>query len=619
MKKMSRKTRSKIRSRIAIFAGIGILAALAVFIVVTLIGNANKSSSYKEAFMQKEAILRQTVVTPEHEESLKNAAGDAGYVVFISVCDTIKRAYVYTGTGSTLGSAWESASDAALKGVSRNIVNPVWVKAETVINVEPRTLTQIKKDIANSLDCYYHYGLAFEGSFDFALTEGECNATKIFDYDDNIISLKYLNRYLKETGRTSFDSLPDNYLRFQTGGYICDEDSRVYELCTAGLSYGRRVIDGVDADYVKQLIKYDLDYLRSALHSDGKFDYAVLARFDNQIDWYNTARHAGTIWSMIQGYQLWPEQGLKDDIDKALGYLKDQIIYNGDAAYIYWENRDNIELGANAIALMTFTEYVKTFGDNSYLDICKALAKGIMTMQNEEKGTFIHVLNKDFTVSKEFDTVYYEGEAAYSLLKLYELTHDETLYNVAKKHVERFIAENYVKYNDHWMSYTFNEITKYDDDPRYYEFALRNVTANLSYIRARRTPAPTRMEQIMCAFELYERAVERGIPTDGFDIKAVLETLTVRTQRMLDGRFYPEIAMHMQNPKHVVNTYMMRYLNYRIRIDDIQHNIGGSLMYMKYYDKLVECGMPTSAKTVDQGDQNVEGPEEPDEPDEDSE
>lgn len=611
-KKYGKKKRFSKGTRIALWTAAGVLAALVIFIVITVLVNGSRRKVYDAAFQEKETLLRETVVTGENADALKGAAGEAGYVIFLSVGNGEKRAYVFSGRGDTLQAAWQAASDSALEGVRQYLIDPLWLKADAVINTEPRTRQQIEKDLYNTLDCYYHYGLAFGGAFDLALTEAECNSAKIFNYDDNVISLKYVNRYLKETGRKTVSSLPENYLRFRTRGWICD-GGQVWELSSEGLSYGRRIVDNVDGAYVKTLVKYDLDYLRSALHGDGKFDYAVLARFDNEIDWYNAARHAGTVWSMIQGYRLYPEEELKEAIDLALGYLSDQILYNGDAAYVYWENRDDIELGANAIALITYTEYADVFGVGDYTDLCAALARGILSMQNGETGGFNHVFNKDFTVQREFESVYYEGEAVYSLLKLYGLNRDESLLAAAKKHADRFIAEDYTRYKDHWISYTFNEITKYEEDPRYYAFGLKNAMESLSYIRERRTPAPTRIEQLLCSLELYGRALEKGVSTEGFDLAAVLDTLVVRTQRMLDGRMYPETAMHMTNPRRVVNSYMMRYLDYRVRIDDIQHNIGGSLKYINWYDRLVAWGMPTSAAAVDQGSQSGEGAEEPDE------
>ena len=57
---------------------------------------------------------------------------------------------------------------------------------------------------------------------------------------------------------------------------------------------------------------------------------------------------------------------------------------------------------------------------------------------------------------------------------------------------------------------------------------------------------------------------------------------------MLNGFLYPEIAMYMKNPLEVVNTFCVRHDSYRIRIDDVQHYIGGYYNFLKNFDKLEE-------------------------------
>ena len=137
-----------------------------------------------------------------------------------------------------------------------------------------------------------------------------------------------------------------------------------------------------------------------------------------------------------------------------------------------------------------------------------------------------------------------------------------------------------------------NEITKsIPDNPEYYAFALRNAQVNLETIRDRDTTYHTYLELLMSTFELYDRMQQMGIPTDGLDIEELLNTIYIRADRQLDGYFFPEYAMYMENPQRVLYTFMVRHDGYRIRIDDVQHNIGGYYLYYKNYDKLVQYGM----------------------------
>lgn len=136
------------------------------------------------------------------------------------------------------------------------------------------------------------------------------------------------------------------------------------------------------------------------------------------------------------------------------------------------------------------------------------------------------------------------------------------------------------------------EITRYvTDRPDYYVFALDNVQRNQAEIYARDTTYHTYLELLMATFELYDRLVQSGADVKGFDQEAFLKTIYARADRMLNGYFYPEYAMYMADPQRIVDTFMVRHDGFRVRIDDVQHNIGGYYLYYKNYDKLVEYGM----------------------------
>lgn len=230
------------------------------------------------------------------------------------------------------------------------------------------------------------------------------------------------------------------------------------------------------------------------------------------------------------------------------------------------------------------------FGTDKYLDVCRKMGNGILSLMDQENGTYYHVLNGDFSEKEEFRTVYYDGEATFALCRLYSVTGDQVWLDAAKSAVNHFIAADYVQYRDQWVAYSMNEITKYVDDPAYYAFALRNVQENYEQIN-RETTAPVCFELLMSTFELYDRLLERGASIGGFDDEEFLRTIYSRADRMLDGYFYPEYAMYMENPSRILGAFMVREDGYRTRIDDVQHCIGGYYLYYKNYAKLVGYGM----------------------------
>ena len=55
---------------------------------------------------------------------------------------------------------------------------------------------------------------------------------------------------------------------------------------------------------------------------------------------------------------------------------------------------------------------------------------------------------------------------------------------------------------------------------------------------------------------------------------------------MLNGYFFPEYAMYMKNPERILNAFFVRHDGFRVRIDDVQHNIDGYYQYYKNYNKM---------------------------------
>ena len=49
--------------------------------------------------------------------------------------------------------------------------------------------------------------------------------------------------------------------------------------------------------------------------------------------------------------------------------------------------------------------------------------------------------------------------------------------------------------------------------------------------------------------------------------------------------------MYMANPQRILGTFMVRHEGYRVRIDDVQHNIGGYYLFWKNYDRLTAYGL----------------------------
>ena len=426
----------------------------------------------------------------------------------------------------------------------------------------------------------------------------------------------------------------------------------VIPLIPDGLSRGRREVRNFDAAAARSFVTAAASFLEKQVQQDGSFRYGYYPRFDRVIPGYNCMRHASTIWSLLCQYRITKKASVLSLAARSIDYLLSHaLVYRDpDTAYLSEPLKNEIKLGGGGVLILAITEYLDLCSEEPrpeilrsgeprpailrsgeprpevlcsgepltkapnaeilhakdvlpeqealrrrYTEIACALGNGILSLLNLETGEFSHVLNMNFSLKERYRTVYYDGEAAYALCRLYRLTKEEKWLFYAEKAVNHFLAADYTRYRDHWVAYAMNEITRYIHRDDYDTFALRNARVNLDFLYKRETTYHTFLELLMVTFETYERilAENPGLPyLKEFDLPYFLRTIRVRADRMLNGFFFPEYAMYMRCPDKILGSFMVRHDGFRVRIDDVQHNIGGFYLYYKNYSRLLALGMP---------------------------
>lgn len=375
-------------------------------------------------------------------------------------------------------------------------------------------------------------------------------------------------------------------------GYFCDEKENTYKLYFDEENYGRRVIKKIDKEFLNEIISKSSCYLSSMVKENGQFEYGINPVNNFFFVTYNILRHTGTIWSLLMQYQTTNDDSLIPKINSTLEYMFNEIEYKSyDVAYLVERKSNEIKIGGNAVAIITLVTYMEVFKTDKYVDLITKLGNGILEMQ-EPDGSFYHVLNfPDFSRKERVRIVYYDGEAAFALSSLYGVVKNEIYLNAAQKAIDYFIDNKYEKYRDHWIAYSVNEITKYIPSDKYLSFGLKNANVNLERIYNQDTSYHTYMELLMSTFRLYERIVDNNIEVSymkKFDVEKFILTIYRRAHHMLNGYLFSEIAMYMASPETVVETFCVRHDSFRIRIDDVQHFIGGYVMFLEDFDRLEE-------------------------------
>lgn len=451
------------------------------------------------------------------------------------------------------------------------------IKLDKPVEIKKISQEELKSKIKNSVNKkYFDFGIAFDEKFNTFLLKEEINSNNLIDYEKYKLQLNEMNEYLQSQGKEQIQTIPEEIFIFKTESYYY-ENSQWIKLSTQN-AYDLREFDS-STQSLEEKIKLASERLSSLENYDGRYIYGLETNTSEYISGYNILRHAGTTWSQILAYKENPNEQLKENIESAIEYLVDNyiIVYNDKINYVV-EN-DEIKLGGNALTLLMLSEYKQVFNDDKYLELSAKISNGILAMQNED-GSFNHVYNTDFTIKEKIRTVYYDGESIFALMKYYQCLNKEEIYNAVTKAIDYLIEQDYTKYADHWIAYGVSEYIKYNHENKYIEFALNNYTKNKYYINSITIFNPTSVEMILATYKTYLYVKE--IDTNNeilqrFNIDDLKESINKRINSLYSYYIYPEVAMYLKAPNEVI--YGFHNIEYRMRIDDIQHSLAATILY----------------------------------------
>lgn len=485
----------------------------------------------------------------------------------------------------------------------------VWCRLEWPFAARNWRWQTLKQEIRRYKRNYFRNGLAFVGNKlpRLLLTEMELNANACLYAGNRVahadVNQAHLERYIK--ARHGSSQMPDfaddmPVWSFSTAGVFVDvsgEEPSIHTLDTQPRCWGRRETPPLTVESTGELISRSTRFLGQQVNQDGRYIYGYFPCFDRRINTYNVLRHASSTYALLEGYEACADQGLLNDeqlkllrqqISWALSGLRSQfVIHRQGAAYVV-DTGNIIKLGANAVAILALVKYHQVTGDDRYADLADALALGIARMQ-EADGSFVHVLNAaDLSVKEKTRIIYYDGEAAFALMRLYDHTRNSRWLECVVKAFDYFIASGHEKAHDHWLAYCSNELVSHCPERKYFAFAVRNIADYVDFIRERVTTFPTLLELSMAFHKTLLKLETRHDLADvlnGFDVNGFYRALHTRANYLQNGFFWPEVAMYFKAPATIVDSFFIRHHSFRVRIDDVEHYLSGLVAYQQLLRK----------------------------------
>lgn len=551
-------------------------------------------SYINHAFNELETHFKKKVDNSDFGELALN--NDITYIAFVSIGNPSIRARVFKHASTDIHSLFDKLQQKAIQLVRKKVLDPTWLKVDIVTDVKKVEFSTLEKIVGHTRKNYFRYGIAFDTEFRLAFLEQEINGNAMIrsvKQGPTELNEKNINHYLQYNyNRQRLPFRKGTYKNksvflFKTvSAFISKEDRKVICLYNGERSNGIRKIEDTKAE-VKSLIEKATDFLVHQLHPNGKFEYGYFSAFAKRIDTYNILRHSSTLYSMAEGYEVIQDKRIIRAVEKGIHFLiREAIVYkNSETAYVVdHANKKEIKLGSNATAILAITKYTEVTGDETFIHVAQALAKGIIDMKTPSGG-FIHVLEyPTYEIKEMHRIIYYEGEAIFALLRLYAMDKKEKWLKEVKQSFEYFINNDYWKHHDHWLSYAANEITLYEPEDKYFIFGLKNCQDRLTFIYHRETTYPTFLELTMATYKMVDKIkkLNKTYLLKYIDEAFLEATIDHRAEYQRVGFFYPELAMYKKEPKCILNGFFIRHHSFRVRIDDVEHYLSGYCQYLQH-------------------------------------
>jgi hypothetical protein len=176
-------------------------------------------------------------------------------------------------------------------------------------------------------------------------------------------------------------------------------------------------------------------YLARAVDDGGRYRYLVDATKDVALGGYSWPRHAGTTYFLAQSAALFDDAEVRFACLRAAARLRDDMMQSCGSQRCIADGPD-ADVGSAALALVAFTEIVRTGADPSYRRAAIDLALFLRSQQRPD-GELMHEFDREKGQPVDVQRLYFTGEAALALSRVHRITNDPHDLDAASRALSR--------------------------------------------------------------------------------------------------------------------------------------------------------------------------------------
>lgn len=312
----------------------------------------------------------------------------------------------------------------------------------------------------------------------------------------------------------------------------------------------------------------------------------------NRPEAYNLPRHSGTTYFLAQVDRYHGLPAARAGAIRALSWIERTHLRRcGDHPCV--ESYGRADVGSAALTVVAATEILAKAPDPTAQRLAEGLTGFLLSLQRPD-GELMHEFDLQRQEPIDVQHMYYSGEAAFALLKAYQVLDDEAILEAARKlmgHLTgagwNFLGSRYYYGEEHWTCIAAGEGRELVEDSsaaadfcrRWFEFndALQFREGDTQWsvsggygvgpvLLPRLTPVGSRTEAFVSTYQLLK---QRGEPTD--EVRALVER---GLGMLLRWRWAPGPTHLLAHPAEARGGMPGSPIDLTVRNDFVQH--GGS-------------------------------------------